>query len=205
MVNETILIRGGNLMGNYSKTRELVAMGLFTALTCIAGLLSKWVVIFGVPISFLPMMALLAGMLLGSRAGAISMIAYLIMGLIGIPVFSVPPYGGPMYVFVPTFGFIIGFILCAWVVGKIMEKQSEPSTWRYGLAVLAGVICYNSIGLPYFWLMKNFYIGDTISMVTVFNRVLLPFIGLDLIKAVVASMFAKAVSRRVQLAVHNPG
>lgn len=186
-----------------NKTRELVAMGLFTALTCMVALFFKWAPSSLVPFSFLPMMALLAGMLLGSRGGAISMLAYLMMGLIGIPVFSVPPYGGPAYVVVPTFGFVIGFIFSAFVVGKIMEKKEDPRLWYYGLAMLAGIAAYYAVGLPYLWLIYNFAKGKAMTGLDVVKVALVPFILMDLAKAAVATVLARVIAQRVKLAVHQ--
>lgn len=190
-------------MGNQSKTRELVAMGLFTALTCMVALVFKWGGEILVPFSFLPMMALLAGVLLGSRAGAMSMTAYLLMGLVGFPVFSKAPYGGAMYVLQPTFGFILGFILAAFVAGWILERVDEPSLLHYGLAMGAGIISYYALGLPYLWLMVNFYLGKAMTAATVIKVGFLPFIGLDLVKASLATVLARAVARRVRLAVQH--
>ncbi|NPV92587.1 MAG: biotin transporter BioY [Firmicutes bacterium] len=187
-----------------NKTRELVAMGLFTALTCMVGLFfNKLAPVSLVPFSFLPMMSLLAGMLLGSRGGALSMLAYMLMGLIGIPVFSSPPYGGPTYVIIPTFGFVIGFILSAFVVGKIMEKKEDPKLWYYGLAMLAGIMCYYAIGIPYLWAIINFVKGNAVTGMYAIKVAFLPFILTDLAKAAVATVLARAIAQRVKLAVHQ--
>ena len=55
----------------------------------------------------------LAGGVLNRRAAVLSILAYILLGLVGIPVFASPPYGGPGYFLLPTFGFLLGFILTA--------------------------------------------------------------------------------------------
>ena len=67
----------------------------------------------------------LAGIILGSRLGAISVGIYIILGLIGVPVFT--SGGGPGYVLQPTFGYLIGFMVGAYVVGRFSELSPTHS------------------------------------------------------------------------------
>lgn len=178
-------------------TREMVRVALFTGLTCIVALILKWGGEILVPFSFLPMMAMLAGALLGSRLGAMSMVVYVVMGLVGIPVFAKPPYGGLAYVLQPTFGFILGFIAAAVVVGKILQGNTRFSVVRYAVAMVAGITIIYLFGLPYMYAILNFYLGKSISMMRVIQVGFLPFIGLDLVKGVIAAGIAKVVKERV--------
>ena len=191
-------------MEQLSRTREIVVIGMFTALTCLVSLILKWGGDVLVPFSLLPMMALLAGALLGSRAGAMSIAAYTVMGLIGIPVFAKPPYGGPMYVVQPTFGFLLGFIAAAFVVGRILERHETPGFLRYLLSMTAGITVYYAVGLPYLWLIVNFYLGKAITAMGAIKIGFLPFIGLDLVKAGLASVVAHMVAQRVKIATRKP-
>lgn len=184
-------------MDHFSKTRELVRIGLFTAFTCVVALVLKWGGEILVPFSFLPMMSLLAGVLLGSRAGAKSMLAYILMGLVGIPVFAKPPFGGPLYVLQPTFGFLLGFVAAAFLAGWVLERFEEPTVFHYGLAMGAGLLAIYGIGLPYLWLIVNFYLGKAMSVATALKVGVLPFIGLDLIKAGLAAALARMIAQRV--------
>ena len=58
--------------------------------------------------------------MLGSRLGALSQLVYVVLGLIGIPVFTAG--GGISYIFKPTFGYLLGYIIGAYVIGKIAES-----------------------------------------------------------------------------------
>jgi len=140
---------------------------------------------------------LLAGMILGPRLGALSMIVYTLMGLIGIPVFE-SPVAGPAYILKPTFGFILGFILGAYVTGIMLPRQGNPGIIRYLAASLAGIAVIYIVGLPYLYAILNFYLGKTIPVMQVLKIGFIPFIGLDLIKGVLATLLASAVVRRLK-------
>ena len=88
-----------------SKTKALVYCSLFTALIAVGAFIR-------VPIPVLPftlqyLFTMLAGLLLGPRLGTISTVAYMLLGLAGLPIFT--EGGGLWYVFKPSFGYIIGF------------------------------------------------------------------------------------------------
>lgn len=65
----------------------------------------------------------MAGFLLGAKLATVSVIVYLSIGLVGVPVFSAG--GGPAYIFRPGFGFLLGFVLAAFVIGTITEKVGK--------------------------------------------------------------------------------
>lgn len=86
-------------------TQEITRVAFFSALLC----LTSFFVRFGgeaVPFSLLPLMVLLTGAVLGSRLGALSVTIYVLLGLVGLPVFAQPPYGGLTYLLQPSFGLI---------------------------------------------------------------------------------------------------
>ena len=99
-----------------------------------------------VPLTFQTVIAVLAGLLLGAKKGAVSMAVYAFIGLVGIPVFTAG--GGIFYFLKPSFGYIIGFILSAWVAGIIAGRAGLPM-WRYILAAMAAFIADYLIGIPY--------------------------------------------------------
>ena len=84
---------------------------LFAALISVGGRIT--IPIPYVPITLQTLFTVLAGLLLGSKLGAVSSALYVLMGLLGLPVFSAG--AGPAYVFHPTFGYMIGFIVGAWL------------------------------------------------------------------------------------------
>lgn len=67
---------------------------------------------------------LMAGFLLGAKLASLSVIVYLCIGLVGVPVFAAG--GGPTYILRPGFGFLLGFVLAAFLIGAITESLKRP-------------------------------------------------------------------------------
>jgi biotin transport system substrate-specific component len=171
---------------------------MFAALAVVAALLFRFLGGMVVPFSLIPFVAVLAGAMLGGGMGAMSMLVYVLMGLMGLPVFEKPPFGGPAYVLQPTFGFLLGFIAGAYVTGKLLPAGGEAGLLRYIAASLAGVAVIYLVGLPYLYTILNFYLGKTFSVLAVLKIGFIPFIGADIVKAIVASALARAVVKRMR-------
>ena len=110
-----------------SKVFKLTFGAMFVALAAIGANLTSvapFLVVGGVPITLQTFFAVLAGLVLGSRMGAFSMFVYMMAGLAGAPVFA-QFKGGAGAALSPTFGFILSFILVAYVAGKIREMNSS--------------------------------------------------------------------------------
>lgn len=177
--------------------KDMVLAALFAALAVAAALLFRFFGTMIVPFSLVPFVVLLAGGLLGARLGALSMGIYVLMGLLGLPVFEKPPFGGPAYVFSPTFGFLIGFVVAAYVVGLILRDGNDAGPARLAAAMLAGVAVIYAVGLPYLYVILNFYLGKAMDIPGVLMIGFVPFIGFDLLKALAAGVLVKAVSARL--------
>lgn len=124
---------------------------LILSLAILTGISSKLKVEIGsVPVTMQTLIVLLSGALLGKKRGAISQITYLFFGLIGLPWFS--RGGGMTYILSPTFGYIIGFILAAYLTGTLFEKG-----WGKNInsAILAMLIANSLIYIPgLLWLAR---------------------------------------------------
>lgn len=178
-------------------TRELVLASLFTALMCVVTVIVRVlqpVVI--IPFSLQPLIMLLAACILSPRAAFLSMVAYMGLGLIGLPVFSSPPYGGIGYVLMPSFGFILAFPLAAYVQSRLIRKVNLA--YFLGAGLVAVVILY-LIGLPYMYLILNFYLGKAMDVMQILKIGFLPFIAFDLLKVVIAALLALELSRRLDI------
>ena len=108
-------------MQHRSKIKDLTLMALFAALTAVGAFIT--IPVPPVPFSLQIFFAILAGALLGSRRGAISVAVYVLLGLCGLPVFT--KGAGLSYIFQPTFGYLAGFILGAWLCGRIVELRAD--------------------------------------------------------------------------------
>lgn len=176
--------------------RDITMTAVFAALAVVAAMLIRYAGSI-VPFSLLPFVVMLAGGLLGARLGSLSIIVYILLGLIGVPVFSSPPFGGPAYVLQPTFGFLLGFAGGAYVIGALLKNKERSGFTRYFLSMVAGLVVIYLIGLPYLYAILTFYLGKTVSVSQVLTIGFTPFIALDLAKAVAAAVLAKAVFRRL--------
>ena len=106
--------------------QQLVLCGIFTALIAIGAFIRIPVPL--IPFTLQLFFVTMAGFLLGARGGAVSAGLYMVLGLMGLPIFT--EGGGPTYILKPTFGYIVGFVVTAYVVGKIAYADKNPSLKR---------------------------------------------------------------------------
>lgn len=171
----------------YGKTTKLLLCALFTALVAVGAFIRIPVPL--VPFTLQFWFTTMAGMLLGPQWGACSVLVYVLLGLMGVPVFT--QGGGPGYVFQPTFGYLLGFIVGTWLTGKIAWAKAEPDVKWLLLATVAGLLVVYCSGTAYCYWISNFVLGNTLTfwplMVTCF---FLPLPG-DLALCVVSALLGK--------------
>ena len=127
-----------------TRTRKLVYTALFAALTAIGAFFKIPFALAAISLQFL--FTAMAGILLGAGYGALSQAVYVLIGLVGVPIFALG--GGFSYVLQPTFGFLLGLIPSAFVIGKLAKR---PLTfWGTALAMLAGLADLLKIALGSF-------------------------------------------------------
>lgn len=142
------------------KLREMILCALFIALIT-AGTFIKIPV--GTDVYTLQFLfTLLAGLLLGPKLGALAVAVYVLMGLLGIPVFA--EGGGPAYVLQPTFGYLIGFIVQAGVNGWLSRKLENVGVVSLLGANLAGMAVVYLFGLVYFYIASNYFLHAPIAV-----------------------------------------
>ena len=170
------------------KVTMLCLCALFTALTAVGAFIK-------IPIPYLPItmqtfFTLLAGMLLGGELGAVSVGVYVLMGLIGIPVFT--EGGGIHYVLKPSFGYLLAFIIGAFVTGKIANAKRSPSIQRLLAASFAGMAVIYVIGMAYFFAAKNLWIaGDGMSVKALFAACFFPCVPGDVVKCIALALLGQ--------------
>jgi biotin transport system substrate-specific component len=122
------------------RTTDLTAAAMFVALMAVGANITSiapFMVVGGVPITLQTFFAILAGVVLGSRLGAIAMMVYAFVGLVGVPVFA--QFGGGFGSFLkPTFGFIVSYVFTAFVTGYIIEKMKN-TVGVFAFAALVGM------------------------------------------------------------------
>lgn len=105
---------------------------------------------------------LLAGLVLGGRLGAMAVGTYVLMGLVGIPVFAAG--GGPSYILSPTFGYLLGFIVQAYVCGSLSRHIARPRTMTLLGVNLVGMAIVYLFGLVWFYVVSNYFIDTPVSI-----------------------------------------
>ena len=175
-------------------TKELTLVALFAALTAI-GAFIKIPTPFGVPFTLQPLFVMFAASLLGAKLGLLSQLVYIFTGLVGFPIFT--KGGGFHYVFQPTFGYLIGFAIGAYVIGRIIENK-EKNIRNFLIANFSGLIVFYIIGASYLFLIMNFYIGQDYSINKTIIGGFLVFLPWDAIKAIITSIIAPKVIARIK-------
>jgi len=143
---------------NIMKLREIILCGLFIALVAVGAFVRIPVGTDVYTLQFL--FTLLAGLMLGARLGALAIGTYVLMGLVGIPVFA--SGGGPGYVLQPTFGYLVGFIVQGWVTGAF-ARTGAPTFRRALIACLLGMVVVYVFGISYFYFASNYIIDAPIG------------------------------------------
>lgn len=181
-----------------TRTRSMLLCGLFAALTAIGAFIT--IPIPPVPFSMQIFFAILSGLILGANQGAASVGVYILLGLVGLPVFT--KGGGLSYIFQPTFGYLIGFVAGAWLAGYIVKKRDDYSIKTMLLAAFAGAGVDFVIGIPYFYLIMNLYLQNEMGIGAVVYSTFLLFLPADVILMIFAAIFASKICpilKRVQL------
>lgn len=171
------------------QTRNLILAALFAALTAIGAFLRFPLGAMSVTLQFL--FTALAGVLLGPRWGALSQLAYVVLGLAGLPVFIMG--GGPGYILQPSFGFLLGLIPAAWVVGALAGREGR--FWRVFAACAAGLGVLYLAGLPYMYLILNVCLGKALPFSAVVWTGMAVYLPGDLVKLLIIAASAPPLVR----------
>jgi biotin transport system substrate-specific component len=179
------------------KAIDITMAAMFAALMAIGANLTSMLVIGGVPITLQTFFCVLAGLILGSRLGAISMTVYALIGLVGAPVFA-GFTGGPGVLLKPTFGFILSYILVAYIVGKMVEAKSGKK--MFITAALVGMAVNYVLGTNWMYAAYIFWAdapeGFSYGMAWAWMLAPLP-------KDIILSAFAGAVAPRFLAAIRK--
>ena len=161
-------------------TYQMAVTAVMAAVMCVLSPLS--IPIGAVPISLANFVICLTAWLLGPKFGTLSVVIYLAIGLIGVPVFS--GYGaGLAKVAGPTGGYLVGYLLLAFIGGLFIEKSN-------GQPVLGDAACY-VLGTAWFVFQMQCELGYALTVCVY------PFIVLDLAKIVVSCIVGALLRKRL--------
>lgn len=173
--------------------RDITHIGIFTALTAIGAFIS--LPIGPVPITLQSFFVLMSGIILGSKKAILSQIVYLLLGLIGLPIlagFS----GGLQTIVKPSFGFLIGYIIAAYCVGKFIENKSK-TTKNITMAVVMGTLIIYAFGLPYMYYVLNIMLSSNFNIMKILKIGMLVFIPGDTLKAIIAVLIGSKLQDKL--------
>lgn len=178
---------------NGFKTTDIVYIGVFAAVIAVC----SWIQIpLTVPITLQTFAVCAAAGLLGLRNGLLTVIVYILIGLIGVPVFS-NFQAGPGVLLGVTGGYIIGFIFTALTVGGAVKLFGKKMI-VYILSMIIGVaVCY-AFGTAWFviWSADN---GSATTIGAALMSCVVPFIVPDLVKIAVAAVLCSKLSKHIKV------
>lgn len=178
-----------NTKKRFLTTYDLILSALFIALITVGSFIK--IPIGPVPITLQFMFVLLAGQILKPKAAAITLIIYMSMGLLGLPVFS--GGGGLSYILTPTFGYILGFVFAAITVSFISNK-AKRSFLKLLLANFAGFTTVYVFGLSYYIILSHFYFNTLLDLGAVLLSGFVVFVPTDLAFCVLTAVISKRIN-----------
>lgn len=178
-----------------NKTKTMALIGVMAAVTCILGPLSLAIPVSPVPISLTNLAVYFAIYVLGMKRGTISYCIYLLLGLVGLPVFAAFT-GGAGKLFGPTGGYLIGFIFMALICGFFIEKWEKKLYMHFIGMVLGTAVCY-VFGTA--WLAYTAHMGFAAALAAG----VIPFIPGDLVKIIIAMIAGPIIRKQLKRAGLN--
>ena len=186
---------------NSNKTKDLTTIALMAALTAIMAQIAIPMP-SGVPMTLQTLAVTLAGVILGAKGGALSMLVYLLLGAVGVPVFS--EFCGGLGILVgPTGGFLISFPLMAFIVGLGVPQERSSSgastgdgknnlhSIRFWGFLIAGTTVNYIVGTAIFCLSTGASLSAGVA------ACVLPFIPTTIVKALVGGILGKRIRKAI--------
>jgi len=170
--------------------RRMVYAAMFGALTAIGSLIV--IPLQPLPITLQTLFTGLAGILLGGYTGALSQVVYVLLGVIGLPVFA-GGKAGLGTLMGPSGGYLIGFIVGAYVIGKIVEVRKEPGIAWIGLSLVVGNLVIYTLGVAQLSLVAHLSISKALMVGVV------PFLFGDMLKLVTAALIALKLRDKIKI------
>lgn len=161
-----------------AQVRDVALIVLGAGLTGAAAQVSIHTPLSPVPFTLQTLAVLLVGATLGSVRGLLSMSLYLLAGVAGVPWFAAHGHGWGG----PSFGYLIGFLIAAGLVGALAERRADRHVATSALLMLAGNVVIYVVGAG--WLAHDLHLSPQ----TAFTLGVRPFVASDLLKTAIAAL-----------------
>ncbi len=142
-----------------------------------------------VPFTMQTFFVLLAGAVLGARFGALSGALYVVLGTAGIPIFA-GQTAGWSYLSGVTGGYLLGFVIAAWLVGRLLRRLQLPVFWQVAVVMAAGsgvILLCGALWLAF---------GVGLGPLAAFREGIVPFLPGDALKSLLAATVVLPILRR---------
>jgi len=169
--------------------RGMIYAAMFGAVTAIGAYIA--IPLPFVPVTLQTLFLNLAGALLGGYLGALSQFVYVLLGVMGLPVFA----GGAAGLGVllgPTGGYLIGFIAGAFVIGKLVELKEKPGFAWIALSMVAGMVVIYLFGI-----LQLMIVAD-LSFAKALAAGVIPFLPGDFLKIAAAVFITLKLRDRIK-------
>jgi biotin transport system substrate-specific component len=143
-----------------------------------------------VPITLQTLFLNLAAGLLGGTLGALSQIVYVILGILGLPVFAGGKAGAGV-LFGPTGGYLIGFIPAAYIIGKLIAFKEKPGLCWFAFSMTVGLMVYYLLGVTQLALVAGLSLKKSVAVG------ILPFLIGDACKIAAASLLTLKLKNKI--------
>lgn len=173
-----------------NKTSAIIMIGMFTAIAAVISALPIGFQIFGVPATLQTFAMAFLGFILGKKSGTISVAVYILLGLVGIPVYN-GFTGGPSVLFGITGGFLWGFLFIAFFCGAAYEQKNchlKNIILKILLSLVGLIICH-VIGVIQFCLIMDMKLWPAAMAVSI------PYIPKDILSVVIAYFSALSIRK----------
>ncbi|WP_053956060.1 biotin transporter BioY [Inediibacterium massiliense] len=170
--------------------KEICITSIFTAITAVLSQIA--IPIPFSPIPFAPQIfaIYLSGIILGKKLGCLSQMIYVVLGGMGLPVFS-NFSGGMQSILGPTGGFIISFPIIAYIIGYVSENNK--SIWMKSVILSFALFVSYSMGIIQLSIVTKMSIQKSTFL-------MLPYIPLDIVKIILAYGIGTKVKKRLMKA-----
>lgn len=182
------------------KTVWMTEVALMAAVLCVLAPFS--IPVGEIPITLATFAVYLTAAILGSKKGTASVLIYLLIGMVGVPVFS-NFTGGAAKLAGPTGGYLIGYLPCAFLVGLLVEKEFKDAKNLSGTArtafefvrsvaamVLGTLVCY-LFGTAWFM----YQMSETYTVAQAIAICVIPYLAFDIVKIILASAIAVPIRK----------
>ncbi|MCR5689593.1 MAG: biotin transporter BioY [Clostridiales bacterium] len=171
------------------KVRDITVTALLAAMICV---FSPWSIPVGtIPMTLATLSVYVASSVVDWKHGTASVLIYLLIGAVGIPVFS-GFTGGFQRILGVTGGYLVGYIPCSVIIGLLLDRYGSVK-WMYPLSILAGTLACYLLGTAWYMFLSRVSVASALLVCVV------PFLLGDLVKIVAASL----ISYKLRKIIHR--